>query len=196
MTWLGWEERAWRTGIRSWKGAQAESLRHFFGGGTMNTLRAMLIAAAVLISGALVPGRSNTTGMAQPVEVRDPGAADNPLAPQILAKEHEMTEALKADNLEAFGKLIAEEALFVDARGPASKMQVMKNVAGFTLSEYAVGEVAFLPLSSKSGLITYKMHEKGNSHGKEFDAEVYVSSMWEKRGKDWVCLFSQETAAK
>jgi len=38
--------------------------------------------------------------------------------------------------------------------------------------------------------------EKGVSHGKEFAAQVYVSSIWAKRGSQWVCLFSQETAAK
>jgi hypothetical protein len=162
----------------------------------MKTVRALLITAAVLMSGALLPGRSGTKAAAQPVELRDPGAVDNTLAPQIVAKEHEMTEALKADNLEVLGKLIAEEAMFVDARGPASKTQVLDNLSGFTLSEYTVENAAFLPLTSKSGLITYKMYEKGNSHGKEFDTQVYVSSIWEKRGKDWVCLFSQETAAK
>jgi Domain of unknown function (DUF4440) len=162
----------------------------------MKTVRALLITAAILMSGAVQTGRSGTKAAAQPVELRDPGATDNILAPQIVAKEREVTEAIKTDNLEALGRLIADEALFVDARGPANKRQLLNNLSGFTLSEYTVGEVAFLPLSSKSGLIAYKLHKKGNSHGKEFDADVYVSSVWEKRGKEWVCLFSQETAAK
>ena len=162
----------------------------------MKTVRALLILGAILMSGALVPGRSGTKAAAQPLEWSDRGAVESAIAPQIVAKEREELEALKAENREAFGKLLAEEALFVDARGPANKTQVMNNLSGFTLSEYTTGEVAYLPLTSKSGLITYKMHKKAISHGREFEADVYVSSMWEKRGKDWVCLFSQETAAK
>lgn len=162
----------------------------------MKTVRALLIAAAILMSGALAPGRSNTTAAAPLVEMREPVAADASMGREMVTKEREELDALKADNMEAFGKLLADEAIFVDARGPASKTQVMNNVSGFTLSEYTMEEGQFVPLTSKSGLITYKMHEKGNSHGKDFDTQVYVSSIWEKRGKDWVCLFSQETAAR
>jgi hypothetical protein len=128
----------------------------------MKILRALLIAAAMFVCGALVPGRPYTTAMAQPFELRDPGATDNSMAPQIVAKERDATEALKADNLGEFGKLMAEEALFVDARGPATKAEVLNNLSGFTLSEYTAEQVRFLPLTPKSGLITYKMRKKGN----------------------------------
>lgn len=56
--------------------------------------------------------------------------------------------------------------------------------------------VRFVPLSAKSGLIAYKISETGTSHGKSFSAKVYVSAIWAERGGKWVCLFSQETAAR
>jgi hypothetical protein len=56
--------------------------------------------------------------------------------------------------------------------------------------------IGFVPISANTGLITYRIAEKGVSHGKEFSARVYVSSLWTERGNRWVCLFSQETAAR
>jgi hypothetical protein len=53
-----------------------------------------------------------------------------------------------------------------------------------------------VPISADTGLISYYVTEKGASHGKEFNAHVYVSALWTKRASGWVCLFSQETAAK
>jgi len=73
---------------------------------------------------------------------------------------------------------------------------VLKNVAGFRLVDYSMDNVQFPPLSSKSGLITHKISEKGTSHGKEFTAQAYVSSIWAKRKGKWVCVFSQETGAR
>jgi hypothetical protein len=73
---------------------------------------------------------------------------------------------------------------------------VMKNVAGFRLTDFTIEDVKFLQMSDKAGLISYKLTEKGVSHGKEFTATVYVSSIWAERGGKWLCEFSQETAAR
>ena len=115
---------------------------------------------------------------------------------QIIAKEREGLECLKTGDLSRFGRLTADNAILVDDHGPAGKTQVMKNVAEFKLLDFSMDDVRFVPISAKSGLITYEIHEHGESHGHEFTAQAYVSSVWEKRGKDWVCLFSQETATK
>jgi hypothetical protein len=104
-------------------------------------------------------------------------------------------DALKAGNVELFGSLLADDAVLVDSRGPATKAQVLQNVAGFRISDYSMEDVRFVPVSDKSGLITYKFTESGTSHGKEFSATVYVSTLYAQRGGKWVSLFSQETAA-
>jgi hypothetical protein len=114
---------------------------------------------------------------------------------QIVAKEREGLEALKSGNLELFGNLTAEDAVFVDPQGPATKAQVMKNVQNFKLVDYSMQDVKFVSISPASGLISYKATEKGISHGREFTSVVYVSSVWTLREGKWVCQFSQETAA-
>ena len=105
-------------------------------------------------------------------------------------------DALGSGNLELFGKLTAEEAVMVDAQGAATKAQVLKNVGEFKLTDYSMDDLKFVPVSETTGLISYKITEKGVSHGHEFMAKAYVSSLWTKRGTQWVCLFSQETGTK
>jgi len=118
------------------------------------------------------------------------------LRDEIIAQERAGLDSLKSGNLAPFNASIAEEAVFVDAHGPADKAQVMKNTAGFRLTDYTISDIHFVPLSAKSGLIVYHMTESGNSHGRDFTAKVYVSSIWIRRKGKWLCVFSQETTAK
>jgi hypothetical protein len=115
---------------------------------------------------------------------------------KVSAKEREGLEALKTGDIAHFGELTAEDAIFVDPHGTATKAEVLKNVGGFRLTDFTIEDVNFLQLSDKAGLIAYKLTEKGVTHGKEFTAIVYVSSIWAERGGKWLCEFSQETAAR
>jgi hypothetical protein len=124
------------------------------------------------------------------------GSEDASMEQQIVAKEREGLDALKAGDVGHFGDLTADDAIFVDAQGPATKAQVLQNVVGFRLTDYLIENVHFVKISPNSGLIAYKITEKGLSHGKEFAAQVYVSSIWIQRESKWLCLFSQETAAR
>ena len=123
-------------------------------------------------------------------------AQQGTLEKQILAKERQGLDSLKTGNLSEFAALTADNAIFVDPHGPAGKAVVLKNTSEFRLNDYTIEDVHFLPLSAKSGLITYKITESGTSHGRQFKATVYVSSIWEQRHGKWQCLFSQETAAR
>jgi ketosteroid isomerase-like protein len=118
------------------------------------------------------------------------------LKDEIVAQERAGLEALKSGDIAAFGATIADDAVFVDASGPAGKAQVVKNVAGFRLREFSMSDIRFVGLSADTGLIVYVMDETGTSHGKEFSAKVYVASVWSKRSGKWLCEFSQETATR
>jgi uncharacterized protein DUF4440 len=122
--------------------------------------------------------------------------AGSSMQERVAAKEREGLESLKTGDVAHFGELTAEDAIFVDPHGIASKAEVMKNVEGFRLTDFTMEDVKFLQVSEKSGLISYKLTEKGVTHGKEFTAIVYVSSIWAERGGKWLCEFSQETAAR
>ncbi len=115
---------------------------------------------------------------------------------KVAAKEREGLEALKTGDIAHFGELTEEDAVFVDPHGIAGKAEVMRNVAGFRLTDFTIEDLKFLRLSDKAGLISYKVTETGVTHGKEFTAIVFVSSIWAERGGKWLCEFSQETAAR
>jgi len=161
----------------------------------MKTAPALILIAVATLSGALLLARPKTFA-AEIFASRDSAAKDGSMEQQIVSKERQELDALKTGDLELFGNLTADDAVFVDEHGPASKAQILKNVAGFRITDYSMEDVRFVPISAKSGLISYKISEKGISHGKEFTAQVYVSSVWAERGSKWVCLFSQETPAK
>jgi hypothetical protein len=159
----------------------------------MNKVSALLVVV-ISIFAALLLARPQTSAAAHPFASRNAG--DISLEQQVVAKEREGLDALKSGNVELFGNLAADDAVLVDAHGPATKAQVLKNVAEFTLSDYSMDNLQFVPLSPNSGLITYKISEKGVSHGKEFAAQAWVSSIWAHRGDKWLCVFSQETGAR
>jgi len=73
---------------------------------------------------------------------------------------------------------------------------VVRHVTEFRLVEYLMEDVKFVSFSNDSGLLAYKIIEKGVSHGKEFSARLYISAVWTMRQGNWVCVFSQETEAR
>ena len=125
-----------------------------------------------------------------------PASSADALRDQVIAQERAGLDALKTGDLTTFGASTAEDAIFVDAHGPATKAEVMEHTAAFRLNDYTMAEVKFIPLSAESGLIVYTLAESGNNHGKDFSARVHVSSLWLKRSGKWLCEFSQETGAR
>jgi Domain of unknown function (DUF4440) len=139
-----------------------------------------------LTSGLILAGCATTSAVAPPPSLLE----------QIEGQERNGLKALKTGDLAVFAHSTADEAIFIDPHGLAGKAEVMKNVAGFKLIDFSMNDVKLLPLSGNSGLITYTLTEKGTSHGHGFTVKVYVSSLWTYRNGTWLCLFSQETAAK
>jgi hypothetical protein len=163
----------------------------------MRATSILIAIVAITISGALLlePYKISAVEV-RTVDSQTEGDANGSMEQQVVAKEREGLDALKTGDLELFGKLTADEAIMVDAQGPATKAQVLKNVGGFKLTEYSMEDIKFVTISPNTGLISYKITEKGVSHGNEFTAKAYVSSIWTRRVNGWVCLFSQETGTK
>jgi hypothetical protein len=126
----------------------------------------------------------------------DAAAAADEMQGQLVAQERAGLDALKAGDVPAFGSSVGEEAVFLDDHGPATKAQVMKNVEGFRLIDYSISDPQVVRVSDAAGMLIYKLTEHGTSHGHEFTATVYISTLYVKRDGKWVSLFSQETAAR
>lgn len=122
-------------------------------------------------------------------------AAQDILHREVLAKERDELDSLKAGDYSHFAALLAEDTLFVDASGAASKDVVVSNTKEFRLQDYSIHNPQFVIVSNDSAILTYEITETGVSHGHSFSTGIYVSALWAKRDGKWLCLFSQETAA-
>jgi Domain of unknown function (DUF4440) len=155
----------------------------------MKRISATVFVIAAALSMYLLAGR---TGSAAPKSASASQAQDL-MREQIISKEREGMDALKTGNLTLFANLTADDAVFVDDHGIAGKTEVVQNTSQFKLTDYRMDNVKFVTISANSGLISYEMLEKGTSHGKDFSAHVFVSSVWIERADKWYCLFSQES---
>jgi hypothetical protein len=162
----------------------------------MKAASALIAVAVIALAGSLCLGQSGIAPSAAPQASPDAKAARSPIERQIESHERLGLDALVTRNLQLFADLTADDAVFVDAKGPASKAQVLKNVGDFRLTDYSMQDIQFVPISTKSGLITYTITETGISHGKQFTARSYIGSVWTERKGKWVLVFSQETAAR
>src|SRR5580692_5156234 len=158
----------------------------------MKRIPATIFAIAAGLSLYLLFGR---TGFAARKSLKASQAQDL-MREQIISKEREGIDALKTGNLTLFANLTADDAVFVDDHGIAGKTEVVQNTSQFKLTDYRMDNVKFLAISANSGLISYEMLEKGTSHGKDFSAHVFVSSIWIERADKWYCLFSQESLVR
>jgi len=151
----------------------------------MNKTRIALLSALILIP--VMAGLPRLPAATAP---------DDSLQQQIVAKEREELDALKSGDHQAFANLLADEAMFLDTNGSATKAEVVEHTAEFRLTDYTMDSIKFVQVSPISGMLLYRIVEGGNSHGRDFSATVYVSALWAKRGNRWLCLFSQETPAR
>jgi len=124
------------------------------------------------------------------------GVQSDALQQEIIAHERAGLDAFKTGDIKAFSDSTAEDAVFIDSGGIATKAEVLEHVAGFRLTDYTMADIKFVALSADSGLIAYRLTETGNSHGHDFTVRVYISSLWAKHSGKWLCEFSQETAVR
>jgi len=114
----------------------------------------------------------------------------------IVAQERQGLEDLKSGNIDHFTNTMADDAIFVDSHGSATKAEVIEHARDFRLTDFTIRDIRFVRVSPTAGLVLYQLDETGTSHGNAFTAKMNVSALWAVRDKKWVCLFSQETAAR
>jgi hypothetical protein len=131
-----------------------------------------------------------------PLVAGDSASKPNDLQQQVIGKEREELDCLKSGDTVRFTELIADDAVFLNSRGPGTKADVVEHAGDARLLEYTMEDIHFVPLSSTSGLIVYRLTQKLDIHGKKINAQVFASAVWAERDGKWVTLFSQETPAR
>jgi uncharacterized protein YndB with AHSA1/START domain/ketosteroid isomerase-like protein len=123
-----------------------------------------------------------------------PVSAQADLLEQITAQERKRLDARKAGSTAAFADMIAEDAVFVDSRGPEDKAAVVEHASDSKLKDYFMDTVKLVYNTATSGLITYKRTEKTIAgKNKEVASDFFVSVFWVQRDGKWLCVFSNES---
>lgn len=113
-----------------------------------------------------------------PERANDRRDSPSQLQADIVAKERQELEALKNRNVQEFSDLLADEAIFMDSHGSATKTEVVTSLNGMKLFEYSMADIKFVSVSPQSGVIAYKLTQKGREQGKDFADTVYASALW------------------
>ena len=150
------------------------------------------MAVAGVVISALPAGRNILATPSQKAAASSVQSLQN----EVIARERQELEALKNGKVQEFADLMAENAIFVDSHGTAGKAEVMGLINDLKLVDYSMADIKFVPVSPDSGVIAYKLTQKGREHGKDFADTVYASALWVKRSGKWVCLFTQESPAQ
>ena len=64
------------------------------------------------------------------------------------------------------------------------------------MKDYTVADLRFVPVSADGGLVSYTLDATGTRNGSDFTRRLYVSSVWVRSGRQWVCVFNQQTPAR
>ena len=130
---------------------------------------------------------ANTTATATPTPA---GVTQS----DIEAKEHQVWDAIKAKNWDAFGGFMADDFVYVGGDGVMSKAQTVETLKKYDMSEYTFSNVRFVKVDEDLAVIAYTSNEKSTYDGKPTPGKpLHNSSAWVRRNGQWLVAFHQET---
>jgi hypothetical protein len=112
----------------------------------------------------------------------------------IEAKEHQVWDAIKAKNWDAFGGMLSDDFVYVTGDGQSNKAQMLDTIKKYDLTEYTFSDVRFVKVDDDLAIIAYTSTEKSSYDGKSTPAKpLRNSSAWVRKGGQWVAALHQET---
>ena len=116
----------------------------------------------------------------------------------LAAVEKDLWEAWKNKKPAAFEKYISADAILVSDEGTAGKDQVVKEIPGnpCEIRDYSLSDFKVTMIDSTSAILTFKATQDYTCDGKAGPTPIYASSVYVKRGGQWLNIFHQETPAK
>lgn len=149
--------------------------------------------AAVTILLALVPCAAAAQTPA--AAARRAKAAD---LNQVFAHEQQVWNALKANDIPAFNKLVDGPFTYLDANGfvawrPEDSEAHLK---GCVLNSFTTEEAQTQTPTPDIVILSYKIDHDQVCNGVKAPSPLYVLSVWQRKGADWKLIAHSETTAK
>jgi Domain of unknown function (DUF4440) len=113
----------------------------------------------------------------------------------LVAKEIALWEGWKNKNTAAFEKGLSADAVMVGDTGVETKALLMKDISIMPceIKGYALSDFKVTMINSASAILTFKATQDYTCHGEAGPSPVYGSSVYVKRGGQWLNIFHQET---
>ncbi|HXL79716.1 MAG TPA: DUF4440 domain-containing protein [Pyrinomonadaceae bacterium] len=107
-----------------------------------------------------------------------------------IANEKMIWGFLKAGQYDAFGAMLATDAIEVEPNGVFDKAGIVKSVNGFDFSKSTVSEFKSLSIDSDAALVTYLLTTPGAKPEQERHTTI-----WAMRAGKWLAVFHHGTPA-
>jgi hypothetical protein len=164
-------------------------------------MKRIILLAALLVAvsacSTTTPTNTNTPSNTNANTSATPKAEATATDADIIAKEKEVNEALKADDKTAFGNMLTDDFVLVTSDAVYDKAGTMEGVKGFKITEISFSDWKVLMLDKDTAVVTYKSKSKGVMGSEEIpEMSAYATSAWVKRGDKWMGIYHQETEVK
>jgi predicted small secreted protein len=163
--------------------------------------RLIALAALLLAASACTTTTDNTNTGAGNTNANANTAAASPTPAGVSqadleAKEHQVWDAFKAKNYDAFGALLSDDFTYVTNSGVYNKSQTIDDVKKYDLTDYSFSDIKFVKVDDDLAILVYTCTETSTVGGKpspESGKKVYHASAWANRGGKWVGVYHQDT---
>jgi hypothetical protein len=163
-------------------------------------MKRLLALAALLLTASACTTTTNTNisvGNANANTNATPVAAATPAGPtqaDLEAKEHQVWDAIKAKNWDAFAALLADDFVIVGGDGVMTKAQMLGDMKKYDLTEYTLSDFHLTKVDADLVVLAYTASEKSTYDGKPSSGKpAYASSAWVNRGGKWLAAYHQES---
>lgn len=167
--------------------------------------RIILLAALLLSAGACAapstapnnasttPANGNTT-----VAVATPTPAVMVSDADIIAKEKQVWDMIKNQNLEGFGSMLAEDEMYVSDDNIYDKKGTLDGLKGLELTDVTLSDWKVVKIDKDAAVVTYSISVKGKSQGREMPADSMSrdATAWVNRDGKWLAVYHQDTMVK
>lgn len=117
-----------------------------------------------------------------------------PLLAEIVSLETKVWEALVAGDPKADGQMLTEDFIGVYPSGFSNKGEHCGQLTdGPVMETYLLSKAQLRMITQDAVLLSYLARYRKAGH--EEDAEMYISSLWERHQGQWLNSFSQDTPA-
>ena len=127
----------------------------------------------------------------------EPMADDAAVKDALIALEKQSWVAWKGHDAKFFEGFLSDDHIEIHPNGPAGKRVVVDSVASpaCTVESYALGEMQFTRVSADAAVIVYRAEQKTLCGGQPVPSPVWATSLYAKRGGQWLNVLYQHTAA-